>query len=358
MSPVWRRVGWSALGLAVLAAAIGGWWYWQDGRFRQETNDATLQADQVAVSAKLAGNVTAVAVDDNQPVTGGQLLVTIDPGDVRIRLSAAEAGIATARAGAEAVAATLSEAKASVLAAEAERAAAQSALDQATREVARYRPLVRKGAEAAQKLARLTTEQDQAEANLKARQAALNASKERVESLGAQAAEAAARVRSAEIQQQSAARDLADTRVAAPVAGRVASRAVRVGQYVQPGTRLLTIVPSTDLYVIANFKETQVGLMRPGQPAVVRVDALPGVTFSGRVASVTPGTGAQFSLIPPQNATGNFTKIVQRVPVKIALSAGPAARKVLSPGMSVTVEVDTRAAKAELDAIRAEQNQQ
>ena len=206
-------------------------------------------------------------------------------------------------------------------------------------------------------LARLATERAQAAAALKAREAAQDAARQRVQGLKAQAGEAAARVRSADVQRQSAARDLGDTRVAAPVAGRVASRSVRVGQYVQAGTRLLTIVPSDDLYVIANFKETQVGLMRPGQPATVRVDALPGIEFVGRVASVTPGTGAQFSLIPPQNATGNFTKIVQRVPVKIALAAGPAARRVLAPGMSVTAEVDTRAGQAELDAIRAEQRQ-
>jgi len=117
------------------------------------------------------------------------------------------------------------------------------------------------------------------------------------------------------------------------------------------------VVPADSAYVVANFKETQLGLLRPGQPAEIRVDALPGIVFHGRVESITPGTGANFSLIPPQNATGNFTKIVQRVPVRIAIIAGPAARKVLVPGLSIEVAVDTSAQQAELDSIRNEQKQ-
>ena len=131
---------------------------------------------------------------------------------------------------------------------------------------------------------------------------------------------------------------------------------MRVGQFVQPGQRLMTIVPTQDLYVVANFKETQVGLMRPGQPVRIEVDALPGVDFKGVVESVTPGTGANFSLIKPDNATGNFTKIVQRVPVRIRIEAGPEARTVLVPGLSLVVEVDTRASKDDIDAIRREQD--
>jgi len=135
----------------------------------------------------------------------------------------------------------------------------------------------------------------------------------------------------------------------------VASLGVRVGQFVSPGQRLMTLVPDGSLYVVANFKETQLGLMRPGQMAEIRVDALPGVVFHGEVESTSPGTGAQFSLIPPQNATGNFTKIVQRVPVRIRIYAGPVSRRVLVPGLSLSVSVDTSAGKEELAAIRAEQ---
>jgi membrane fusion protein (multidrug efflux system) len=136
-----------------------------------------------------------------------------------------------------------------------------------------------------------------------------------------------------------------DTVIRSTLAGRVGDRAVRVGQYVQPGTRLMTIVPVQDLYIDANFKETQVGLMRAGQPATIRVDALPGTDLHGTVASFSPGTGSQFALLPPQNATGNFTKIVQRVTVRIRLDAGRETRSVLVPGFSVTVRVDTRSGR-------------
>jgi membrane fusion protein (multidrug efflux system) len=142
------------------------------------------------------------------------------------------------------------------------------------------------------------------------------------------------------------------TLLRAAISGRVGDLAVRVGQFVQPGTRLMTLVPVDRLFIEANFKETQLGLMRVGQPVRIEVDALPGVELNGRVASFAPGTGAQFSVLPPQNATGNFTKIVQRVPVRIAIDAPPEVRRLLVPGMSVEVTVDTRSAKGELDRIR------
>jgi len=135
--------------------------------------------------------------------------------------------------------------------------------------------------------------------------------------------------------------------VRAAVAGRIGDKGVRVGQFVQPGTRMMSVVPLAAIYIVANFKETQIGLMRRGQPVEIEIDALPGTTLRGHVESLSPGTGAQFSLLPPQNATGNFTKIVQRVPVRIAIDASPAQRRLLVPGLSVEVAVDTIAAKNE-----------
>ncbi|OZA68123.1 MAG: multidrug ABC transporter permease, partial [Sphingomonadales bacterium 39-62-4] len=173
----------------------------------------------------------------------------------------------------------------------------------------------------------------------------------------AQAGQSAAQITAAQAQRKAASVDLDTTRITAPIGGKIGNSTVRVGQFVQPGQRLMTIVPTEAIYVEANFKETQIGLMRAGQPVTVHVDALPDVDFHGTVESITPGTGANFSLIPPQNATGNFTKIVQRVPVRIRINAGPESRKVLVPGLSLTVEVDTRAAKSSLDAIRKEQEQ-
>jgi len=151
--------------------------------------------------------------------------------------------------------------------------------------------------------------------------------------------------------------NLGATQLKAPIAGRIGNKTVNVGQFVQAGTRLMSLVPLDKIYVVANFKETQLALMRPGQPARIAVDALGGTEIDGRVASVSPGTGAQFSILPPQNATGNFTKIVQRVPVRITIDATPAARRLLVPGLSVTVTVDTRSAKNDLELIKEQQEQ-
>jgi membrane fusion protein (multidrug efflux system) len=166
-----------------------------------------------------------------------------------------------------------------------------------------------------------------------------------------------AQARGSRAQLSSADVNLGATLLRAPIAGRVGNKSVTAGQYVQAGTRLMSLVPLSQLYVVANFKETQLALMRPGQPVRIAVDALSDTELNGRVVSLSPGTGAQFSILPPENATGNFTKIVQRVPVRIAIEAGPAARRLLVPGLSVTVTVDTRNAKGELERIEAQQEQ-
>jgi membrane fusion protein (multidrug efflux system) len=358
LSAKWKFAG---FGLAVLAVVGSIAWYIHyefTGRYFQETNDATIQADQVVLASKLSGYVRSVAVADNQQVAAGATLVEIDPTDYQTRLAGADAGITTALAAEKASEATRAEAEAGVAQARAGVQAAVAHQAWAERETARYRSLVAEGIAPAEKLSELTSSHEKAVADVAAARAALEQASRRVETLAAETGRAEAQAGAARVERLAAANDLASTRLAAPIAGRVANKAVRVGQYVQPGLRLLTIVPSDEVYVVANFKETQVGLMRPGQPAEIRVDALPGIAFRGTVVSITPGTGANFSLIPPQNATGNFTKIVQRVPVRIRIDAGPAARKVLSPGLSLTAEVDTRSARGELGAIRAEQDRQ
>ena len=351
-----KRAGLLVL-LLVLAGALAWFWHYRNtARFVQETNDATLQADQVTIAAKLAGYVRAVPVAENQTVAAGTLLAEIDPVDIETRLAAADAGIASALAARNASLASRSEAETGIAQARASLQAAEAGLALGAREVARYRPLVAAGAEPAERLSQLTANRDKALADVAAARAALVSAQRRVESISADTARLSAQAGSARVERQAANNDLAATRLTAPIAGRVANRSVRPGQFVQPGLRLMTIVPGQDIYVVANFKETQLGLMRPGQAAKIHVDALPGVTFTGSVESITPGTGANFSLIPPQNATGNFTKIVQRVPVRIRIDAGPAARRVLVPGLSLVVEVDTRTAKGDLDAIRDEQH--
>ena len=184
--------------------------------------------------------------------------------------------------------------------------------------------------------------------------AAVNAAETQIAAITAQIAQARAQLEAADASARQAHLDLQDTVVRSALAGKVGDRSVRVGQYVQPGTRLLSVVPVQSTYLTANFKETQVGHMRVGQPVILHVDALPGTDLHGVVDSFAPGTGAQFALLPPENATGNFTKIVQRIPVRIRLETGPETRSVLLPGLSVTADVDTRSSREGDERIKAE----
>ncbi|WP_372730746.1 HlyD family secretion protein [Novosphingobium sp.] len=355
-----KTVGRIVLGVLAVGAAYGAYLlygYQTVGRFMQETNDAYVKADGVSISSKLAGYVRGVPVADNQAVAAGGLLVQIDPSDFSTRLAQASAQVEVARATEAATLASINEAQSAVGQARAALAASQRDLAYLNGEVARFRPLVASGAEPRQMLDQLIANKDKASADVSAKQAMLAAANDRVVSARAQAGQSAAQIKAAQAQRDVAGNDLGTTRITAPVAGRIGNSTVRVGQFVQPGQRLMTIVPTQALYVEANFKETQIGLMRAGQPVKIKVDALPDVDFYGTVESITPGTGANFSMIPPQNATGNFTKIVQRVPVRIRINAGPESRKVLVPGLSLTVRVDTRSAKSAVEAIRKEQEQ-
>lgn len=348
------RLGTIAL---VLGLGYGAWAlvdYIAHGQYVQSTDDAYVKADSVTIASKLAGYVRAVRVADNQPVAAGQTLVEIDPTDYRVRLAQLAAQEHVARAGETAARANIAEASAGVAQAEAALANARRDLAFYTGEVARYRPLVAAGSEPRQTLDQMVNARDKAAAALAAQVAARDAARGKLEAAQAAAGQAGAQIEVAGAGADAARVDLAQTRIIAPVAGSIASSSVRIGQFVQPGQRLMSLVPLSALYVEANFKETQIGLMRPGQDATIRVDALPGVVFHGRLDSVTPGTGATFSLVPPQNATGNFTKIVQRVPVRIRIDAGPEARRVLVPGLSLRVDVDTAAARNTLQAIRDE----
>jgi membrane fusion protein (multidrug efflux system) len=353
-----RLLGRAAIVAVVLGGAYGIYaylGYLGHGQYVQSTDDAYVKADGVTVSSKLSGYVRTVNVSDNQPVKAGDVLLEVDPTDYRIRLTQAAAQEDVARAGDALNRAGITEAQAGVAQAQAALSTAQRDLAFDTGEVARYRPLVAAGSEAKQTLDQLSSNRDKAAASVAAQQASLAAAKGKLEAATAQLGQAGAQIEAAKAQADAARTDLATTRLIAPVPGTVASSSVRVGQFVQPGQRLLTIVPVQAIYVEANFKETQIGLMRPGQPATIEADALPGVEFHGRVDSVTPGTGATFSLIPPQNATGNFTKIVQRVPVRIRIDAGPEARRVLVPGLSLRVDVDTLGARGAIRQIRNEE---
>ena len=346
------------VGVAVLVAGVMWFLRYQSyGKYQQSTNDAYIQADAVTVSPKVSGYVDRVFVVDNQMVRAGDPLLQIDPRDYRAQADQVEAQIAVARAGAAGVEAQIGEQQAAIGRAQADLTAARTDAAFAHGEVARYEPLAATGAETRERLAQLKTQAVQADAKVVAARAALVAAQRRVATLDAQARQANAQGQGARAQLDAAKTNLGATMIRAAIDGRVGNKTVQQGQYVQAASRLMTLVPVQSLYVSANFKETQLGLLRVGQPVKVEVDALPGVDIPGRVASVSPGTGAQFSILPPQNATGNFTKIVQRVPVRIAISPGPETRKLLVPGMSVDVSVDTRDAKGAEARIRKEQEQ-
>lgn len=347
-----------ALALGALAG-IAIWYlrYESHGKYLQDTNDAQVRADMVTVAPRVAGYVAEVFVQDNQDVRVGQPLVRIDPRDSRAQAEQATAQIAVADAQADSARAQMREQYAAIDQAQAQLTAAQARAAHDAAEVARYRPLAASGAESREQLAQLELAARQSADQARAQAAAVEMQRRRVASYATQIRQGQAQAQAARAQLASANVNVGATLIRAAINGRVGDKTVTIGQYAQTGTRLMSLVPLDKLYVTANFKETQLALMRPGQPAEIRVDALDGVTLKGRVASFSPGTGAQFSLLPPQNATGNFTKITQRVPVRIELEATPEVRRLLVPGLSVTATVDTISAKDEIDRLRDRQKQ-
>lgn len=324
------------------------------GRYLQDTNNAYLQADAVAVAPRINGYVTEVLVDDNQWVKVGDPLLRIDPRTYRATLDQAEAVIAVREADIAAATAGVQGQQSSLVQARTQLKAAAASLRFANAEVARFTPLAASGADTHEHVESLRHERERAQAQYDAAQAQIIGAQSQIEASQAQLEQARAGLRQAQADAAQAGVAFEDTELRARIDGRIGNKTVQVGQFIAAGTRTMTVVPVDALYLAANFKETQVGLMRPGQPAEIKVDALPGVTLHGTVESISPGTGSQFALLPPQNATGNFTKVVQRVPVRIKVDAGEEARKVLVPGMSVDVTVDTRDAKQARERARDE----
>ena len=341
--------------IAVAAALIaGGWWYFRYvsyGQYMQSTDNAYVAADSVVVSSKVAGYVDKVLVSENDQVNRGEALVQLDLRDYDAQAQQARAQIAATLAGADTIRSQVTEQDAAIRQAQAQIAAKRATLDLANGQVARYRPLAATGAEPREKLEQYETQAQQARAEFVSAQAAVSAATSRRGTLFKQIGQAQAQSDAARAQLEAADLNVTSTLLRASKGGRVGDLSVRVGQFVQPGQRLMTVVPVKEIYVTANFKETQVGLMRAGQSVRLEVDALPDFEIAGRVDSISPGTGAEFSVLPPENATGNFTKIVQRITVRIAIEASPKVRRLLVPGMSVVATVDTRNAAGELKEI-------
>ncbi|VVE33396.1 HlyD family secretion protein [Pandoraea nosoerga] len=343
----------AALALGIVAGLGWGAHWWFVGRFIESTDDAYLQADSMTVAPKVGGYVTEVLVRDNETVSVGQPLVRLDGRQYQAAFDEAQATVVAREADVARAEAELAQHAATIAQARAELDSARANAAYSAGQVKRYAPLVATGAETDERLAELRNASTRADAALKSNEANLQAAQRQTDTLTAALAQARAQLAVAQASARKAELDLADTVVRSTLAGRVGDRAVRVGQFAQPGTRLLTVVPVQNLYLTANFKETQVGHMRPGQPVTVHVDALPGEPIHGVVDSLSPGTGAQFALLPAQNATGNFTKIVQRVPVRIRLDVPPSLRTVLLPGLSVTADVDTHERAAATQAKHA-----
>jgi membrane fusion protein (multidrug efflux system) len=331
------------LGLAALGfGGYEGYGWWTDGRFWVSTDDAYVQADITILSAKVSGYVSSVAVADNQSVKAGEVIATIDDGDYRLALRAAEDRLATQKSTIERIGRQIEAARASVAQAEAQVEAARADAARAAADYARQLQLAQSDFASKARLDQAKADRDRTEAAVKSAQAARQAAEANVDVLTAQQVEAERTGAELMTAVDKAARDLSFTVIRAPVDGTIGNKAVEVGTFVQPGTRLAALVPLASVHVDANFKETQIAALVPGQKVVIAVDAYPDHDVTGIVESVSPASGAVFSLLPPENATGNFTKIVQRVPVRVAVPREVAGKELLRPGLSVVVSVDSR----------------
>jgi membrane fusion protein (multidrug efflux system) len=319
--------------IALLAAAAAGGLYWDHARHFQTTDDAFIAARQFAVAPKVAGYLTAVPVTDNQHVAAGDVIARIDDRDYRVALAQGEAQVAEAQAGIEDIDARTDVQKAQVAASKAALEQNQAKLYYAQQQATRYGTLTKEGWSSQQTGELAQAELYQQRAAVSSSQASLAVTQRQFEALTAQRATAVARLQQAEAQRDQAKLNLSYTTVTAAQPGRVVQLGAAVGQYAQAGTALSMFVPD-EIWVVANYKETQLNRMRPDQPVTLEIDAYPGRTIEGHVASVQPGSGTAFSLLPAENATGNYVKIVQRVPVKIVID-NPPTDVTLGPGMSV-----------------------
>ena len=331
--------------VAILAIGFAGWkgWNWlTEGRFLVATDDAYVKAETVTIAPRLSGHVTKVLVSDLQRVVEGEVLAEIDPGDGELAVAAAEAKLATQDATLARIDAQIAASRATIVQSEAQLASSRSDVARTRADFDRAQALLKTNAGTQQKLDQARADRDRTTATVAVAEAGVESARAGLAVVEGQRREASSIARELGVALDKARRDLDFTTVRAPFAGVVGNKAVQTGMYVQPGTRLMALVPLDEVYVEANFKETQIPDVHPGAKAYLSVDGVPGRRIEGRVVGVSPATGSQFSLLPPENATGNFTKIVQRIPVRIAVPADVAREGLLRAGMSVEAEVDIR----------------
>ncbi|MBX5039127.1 HlyD family secretion protein [Rhizobium lentis] len=326
----------------IAAAAYCGHNYWTVGRFEISTDDAYVKADNTTVAPKVSGYIAEVLVSDNEAVKAGQPLARIDDRDFRAALDQARADVAAAEATLNAKQASLDIQQSTIAAARATVEVDKANETFAEQNNKRYANLATSGYAPVQTAQQAASAIAAAQATIVRDNAALDAAVKQVDLLNAELAQAKATLAHDQAVQQQAELNLSYATITAPVGGTVGNRTLRVGQYVQAGTQLMSVVPTSAVYVIANYKETQLTDVRAGQPVEIEVDTFPGRIYHGHVDSLAPASGQEFALLPPDNATGNFTKVVQRIPVKIVLD-GETANGDLRPGMSVQPSIDTKA---------------
>ena len=336
----------AALALTLLAGtAAGGYYgqqYWTTGRYLESTDDAYVKADYTTIAPKVSGYIAQVLVEDNESVRAGQMLARIDDRDFRASLAQARAEAIAAEASIHNFDAQIALQQSVIEQAKAQVEATRATLSFAEADAKRYRDLVKTGAGTLQRAQQTESLRDTTLAQLHRDQAALVAAQAKIAVLKTQREQAVAQLARSQAAAEQAELNLSYTVIIAPVSGMVGARTLRVGQYVTAGTQLMAVVPLDAVYIIANFKETQLTFVRGGQPVEIEVDSFPGISLRGHVDSLSPASGLEFSLLPPDNATGNFTKIVQRIPVKILLDQSELAG-LLRPGMSVEPVIDTKA---------------
>jgi membrane fusion protein (multidrug efflux system) len=333
---------------ALLLGAAATWYgvhWWTVGRFIESTDDAYVGGDITVIAPKVPGFIAEVAVSDNQRVHAGDLLVKLDDRDYRAALAKADAAVAGEHASLANLAATRRLQEDMIAQAQADIVAADAEIARARDDQSRYRSLSANANASVQTFQRADAAYKQAVANGDKSRAALAAARQRLAVIDTQKQQVEAALDGAIAERDTARLNLSYTELRAPVDGLVGNRGGRVGAYATPGAQLMSVVPANGLWIDANFKESQIARMNGGLPVTIKADVLPGQVFRGHVDSVAPATGAQFSVLPPENATGNFTKIVQRVPVRIHLDGDASALGKLRPGLSVTAIVDSRPAR-------------
>jgi membrane fusion protein, multidrug efflux system len=345
-APGARKLKLLSVGLVATLALAGAGWYgyhWLTvGRFVVSTDDAYVRTHNTTLDAKVTGYLASFEVEDNSFVHAGDVIARIDDGDYRLAVESARGRVATQQAAVERLGRQIVAQQASVDQAKAQLASVEAARRQAESEYERQQSLASKEFASRQTLEKALANRDQAVAAVAGARAMLEAAQANVEVLNAQQQEAARTLDELRTALAKAERDLSFTKVRAAVDGVLGNRAVQTGDYVQPGQRLASLVPLDDVFIDANFKETQLARLHQGQAVDINIDALPGAPICGTIDSMSPASGSVFSLLPPDNATGNFTKIVQRVPVRIRVPADVARQQVLRPGMSVIASVNTK----------------